>query len=53
VEPAGAKAIVEVSDGLIHDWVGAVFVPGVSLAAVLEHVQDYDHARTVHRDVMH
>ena len=53
VEPAGAKAIVEVPDGLIHDWVGAVFVPGVSLAAVLEHVQDYDHARTVHRDVMH
>jgi len=52
VEPTGAKAIVEVTDGLIHDWVGAVFVPGVTLARTLEHVEDYDHARTRHREVM-
>jgi len=52
VEPAGPHAIVEVTDGLIHDWVGAVFVPGVNLAATLEHVEDYDHARTHHRDVL-
>lgn len=52
VEPTGAKAIIEITDGLIHDWVGAVFVPSVTLADTLEHVQDYDHARTQHRDVM-
>jgi len=52
VEPAGAHPITEVADGLIHDWVGAVFVPGVSLAATLEHVEDYDHARTHHREVI-
>ena len=52
VEPGGAYPVVEVTDGLIHDWVGAVFVPGISLAATLEHVEDYDHARTHHGEVM-
>ena len=52
VEPTGAKPVIDVTDGLIHDWVGAVFVPGVTLAATLDHVQDYDHARTHHREVM-
>jgi hypothetical protein len=52
VEPTGAKAIVEVSDGLIHDWVGAVFVPGVNLATTLAHIEDYDHSRTHHREVV-
>jgi hypothetical protein len=51
VEPGGSRPISEVSDGLIHDWVGAVFVPGVSLASTIEHVEDYDHARTHHREV--
>jgi hypothetical protein len=52
VEPAGAKPVTDVGDGLIHDWVGSVFVPGVTLAATLEHVRDYDHARTQHREVI-
>ena len=52
VEPTGAKPVIEITDGLIHDWVGAVFVPGVNLATTIEHVEDYDHARTHHREVM-
>ena len=52
VEPAGPKAVLETTDGLIHDWVGGVFVPGVTLASTLEHVEDYDHARTHHREVL-
>src|SRR5215831_19079578 len=52
VEPTGAKPVIEVDDGLIHDWVGSVFVPGISLAAVLDHVEDYDHSRTRHREVL-
>ena len=51
VEPTGARPVLETTDGLVHDWVGAVFVPGVTLAATLEHVRDYDHARTHHREV--
>ncbi len=35
---------VAVPDGLIHDWLGVVFIPGVSVPRVLHFVQDYDHA---------
>lgn len=35
---------VAVPDGLIHDWLGVVFVPGASLPQVLALVQNYDHA---------
>ena len=52
VEPTGARPITEVTDGLIHDWTGSVFVPGVSLASTLSHIEDYDNSRTRHREVM-
>ena len=52
VEPTNGKALQEVPDGLIHDWVGAAFIPGKSVEATIAHVQDYDHARTQHREVM-
>lgn len=35
---------VAVPDGLIHDWLGVVFIPGVSLPEALAFVQDYGHA---------
>jgi hypothetical protein len=47
VEPTGANPLVDVTDGLIHDWVGAVFIPGATLAQTLDHVRDYDRARTL------
>jgi len=31
------------ADGLIHHWVGTVFVPGVSVKQALALMQDYDH----------
>lgn len=33
---------IEVPDGLIHDWVGVMFVPGASLQQALSFLQDYD-----------
>ncbi len=42
VEPHAGKAITEVKDGLIHDWVGATFIPGATLAGTLAFVQNYD-----------
>ena len=38
---------IEAPDGLIHHWIGAVFIPGVTLPQVLDLVEDYDH----HQDV--
>jgi hypothetical protein len=36
-------------DALIHHWVGAVFVPGVSLRQTLELVQDYDRHQDIYK----
>ena len=33
---------VKVPDGLIHDWVGAVLIPGKSVEETLALIQDYD-----------
>jgi hypothetical protein len=33
----------DIPDGLLHHWVGLVFVPGVTLNQTLPVVQDYDH----------
>lgn len=38
---AGGKKI-EVPDGIVHHWLGAVFVPGVSLDQAIALLQDYD-----------
>lgn len=35
---------IEVPSGLIHDWVGVAFVPGVSLQQVVSFLQDYDNS---------
>jgi hypothetical protein len=34
---------IEAPGGLIHDWVGVIFIPGVSLRQTIELLQDYDH----------
>jgi hypothetical protein len=42
VEPFEGKAIREVQNGLVHDWVGAIFLPGITLQRTLAFIQDYD-----------
>jgi hypothetical protein len=49
VEPAGPKPEIDVPDGLIHDWVGAIFLPGVTLDRTLALVQDYDHHKQYYK----
>jgi hypothetical protein len=39
--PVGPHSPVKVAGGLIHDWMGAVFLPDASLDDVLAVVQDY------------
>jgi hypothetical protein len=34
---------IHVPDGLIHHWIGLVFIPGASLANTIALLQDYDH----------
>jgi len=44
-----ADSPVHVPGGLIHDWIGAAFVPGTTLAETLARVQDYDHHKDIYR----
>src|SRR5215469_817447 len=32
----------DVPDGMVHHWIGIIFIPGVTLAQLLPMVQDYD-----------
>ncbi len=40
---------VKVSNGLIHDWIGAAFVPGASVEQTLALVQNYDNHKNVYK----
>jgi len=41
VWPAAAQIPKPVPSGLIHDWVGAIFIPGANIKTVLQVVRDY------------
>jgi hypothetical protein len=49
VEPFGAKPLIDVSHGLIHDWVGVAFLPGVKIEEALALVQDYGKHKQYYR----
>ncbi len=40
---------IQVPNGLIHDWVGAVFIPATSLKEVLTLIQDYDNHKNIYK----
>ena len=41
VSPVGPQNPKKVPSGLIHDWVGAAFIPGATLKDVLQVMRDY------------
>lgn len=43
---------ITIPGGLVHHWLGAVFIPGASMANVIAVVQDYDHKKDVYPDVV-
>src|SRR5215469_18287197 len=40
---------LHIPDGLIHDWIGAVFILGTTLNETLACVQDYDNHKNVYQ----
>lgn len=48
-EPCVGKGDIQISGGLIHHWVGAVFLPGVTLGRTLALVEDYDHHKFTYK----
>ncbi|HEY1494849.1 MAG TPA: hypothetical protein VGF49_09905 [Candidatus Solibacter sp.] len=49
VAPFHERPEVKIKDGLIHDWVGSIFIPGVTMDRVLAMVQDYNHHKDVYK----
>lgn len=52
IQPASAAADghpVEIPHGLIHDWMGAIFIPNVSLEQTLAVLGDYGHYQQIYR----
>jgi hypothetical protein len=48
-EPRNEKGDRRVTNGLIHDWIGAVFIPKATLGEVLALVQNYDDHKNTYR----
>jgi len=43
----------QIAEGLIHDWIGVVFIPGAAIGQVVSLIRDYDHsARYYSPDVL-
>ncbi len=49
-DPSGRE--IRAPGGIIHHWLGAVFIPGVSLRQVREVLQDYDHHQDIYPEVV-
>ena len=52
VEPVGPSPTTPVPDGLVHDWVGAVFIPGATLERTLAVMEDYNHKEAYRPEIM-
>jgi hypothetical protein len=49
VAPWTGHGEVHVPDGLIHDWIGAVFIPGATLGRALAMLQNYDDHHNIYQ----
>jgi hypothetical protein len=50
LETRGAAGrVISAPGGLIHHWIGSVFIPGAAMRQVLDLVQDYNHHQEVYR----
>ncbi len=41
--------LIRVPGGLVHHWVGTVFIPGASLSGVVHVLQDYDNHQNIYK----
>jgi hypothetical protein len=49
IQPLTGKGSKEISQGMIHDWIGVVFIPGVALEKTLARVHDYDNHKNLYK----
>lgn len=49
IEPGRDKGAIDIKGGMIHDWIGSVFIPNTTLAKVAATVQNYDNHKNIYR----
>lgn len=52
VAPFNGHGVQRVANGLIHDWIGAVFIPNATIQGLLAVVHDYDRYKEFYRPVV-
>jgi hypothetical protein len=52
VDPEGGYSPHPVENGLIHDWVGAIFIPGAQLDDVARVLDSYDRYTTIYKPMV-
>jgi hypothetical protein len=52
VVPVSGRGIHSAPNGLIHDWMGAVFIPNASVEAFLAVAHDYDRYKEIYKPVV-
>jgi hypothetical protein len=48
-EPWAGTGDIDIPDGSIHDWTGAIFIPGATLVKTLALAQDYDSHKAIYK----
>jgi hypothetical protein len=52
IRPASSPNPKDVEEGLIHDWVGAVYIPNTSVDKVIAVLQDFDRHAQIYPEVV-
>jgi len=52
VAPVVGRGTESVPHGLVHDWIGAIFVPGATIEGLQAVVHDYDHYQKMYQPVV-
>lgn len=52
VAPLAGHGTQPVPNGLIHDWIGAVFIPNATIESLLAVVHDYDRYKEIYKPVV-
>jgi hypothetical protein len=52
VAPVVGCGTQSVTGGLIHDWIGAVFIPNATIQSLLNVVHEYDRYKDIHKSVV-
>lgn len=52
IHPVSKANPEDVPDGLVHDWIGSVYIPNASVSQVLTVLQDFDHHSKIYPEIV-